>query len=160
TRKGGRGMVTTNKKGSVLDLLAIRGVQDNVLLLEQGLGKKNYRYAAVVKIEPVGFGLMGEEEQEAVLEGYRTFLQRIAVGESLSIHVRVLPYDLQPYLLKLQETRKQMTQALAMSEDHEQFVRSLASQHSILQREFYIRLVVTPEGKRKFTQEEQFEFAK
>jgi hypothetical protein len=148
----------TTKKGSALDLLAIRSVQDNVLLLEQGL--KNRRYGAVVKIEPVGFSLMGEEEQEAVLEGYRTFLQRMAIGESLSIHVRVLPYDLQPYLTKLQETRKQMAQARDMSHDHEQFVKSLASQHSILQREFYIRIVAVPEVKRKFTQEEQFEFAK
>jgi hypothetical protein len=150
----------TAKKGSALDLLGIRAVRENVLLLEQGLGKRHRSFGAVVKIEPVGFSLMGEEEQEAVLEGYRTFLQRMAIGESLSIHVRVLPYDLEPYLSKLQETRKQMRHSLSMSHDHEQFVKSLASQHSILQREFYIRIIAIPEAKRKFTQEEQFEFAK
>src|SRR5215470_14094942 len=149
----------TMKKGSALDLLAVRRVQNSVLMLEhsrQADAKKRFRYGAVVKIEPVGFALMGEEEQEAVLEGYRLFLQRMAIGENLSIHVRVLPYDLDPYLRKLEETRKHMAQGIAMSQDHEQFVRSLASQHSILQREFYIRVAVIPEGKRKFTQEEQF----
>ena len=91
----------TAKRGSALSLLAIRGVQDTVLVLELGLRKKSY--GAVVKIEPVGFSLMGEEEQEAVLEGYRLFLQRMAIAESVSIHVRVLPYDLEPYLTKLGE---------------------------------------------------------
>src|SRR5204863_1707861 len=114
----------------------------------------------VVKIEPVGFSLMGEEEQEAVLEGYRLFLQRMAIAESVSIHVRVLPYDLEPYLTKLGEKRDDTKYAQVMSHDHEQFVLSLASQQSIFQRAFYVRVVVIPETKRKHTQEEQFELAK
>ncbi len=151
------------KKGSVLDLLAIRGVQENVLLLKPGPreGRKSRGFGAVVKIEPVGFALMGEEEQEAVLEGYRTFLQHMAIGESLSIHVRVLPYDIHSYLAKLQETRNLMDDAAQrMSQDHEQFILGLASEHSVLQREFYVRIVTIPETKRKRTEAEQFEFAK
>src|SRR5262249_37158970 len=157
TRKEGRRMDLmkpnngTMKKGAALDLLAVRRVHNSVLILQHSRradAKKRFRYGAVVKIEPVGFALMGEEEQEAVLEGYRLFLQRMAIGENLSIHVRVLPYDLDPYLAKLEETRKHMVQGMDMSHDHEQFVRGLASQHSILQREFYIRIVVMSEGKR------------
>ena len=151
------------KKGRVFDLLAIRGVQENVLLLKPGPreGRKSQGFGAVVKIEPVGFALMGEEEQEAVLEGYRTFLQHMAIAESLSIHVRVLPYDIHSYLAKLQETRNLMDDAAQrMSHDHEQFILGLASEHSVLQREFYVRIVTIPETKRKRTEAEQFEFAK
>jgi hypothetical protein len=148
------------KKGSVLDLLAVRGVQEDVLFLKPG-PREGRKYGAVVKIEPVGFSLMAEEEQEAVLEGYRTFLQHMAVAESLSIHVRVLPYDIHSYLAKLRETRNLMDEAAQrMSHDHEQFVLGLASEHSVLQREFYVRIVTIPETKRKRTEAEQFEFAK
>jgi hypothetical protein len=158
-------MVTNGfvKKGSVLDLLTLREIQDECFCFQslQG-GKQNQReYGAVLSVEPIGFALMAEREQEAVLEGFRELLQRIAVHEQLSIHVRVVPYDLKPYLTKLQETRKDMiTTVQEMSLDHEHFLLDLASHHAILQRQFFIRIINVPDPTKKLTQAERFELAK
>jgi hypothetical protein len=128
----------TGKQGSVLDLLTVRGVQENCLLVGQRPGRQKgpSGYVAVVKVDPVGFSIMSEQEQEATLEGYRVLLQRLSIGESLSIHVRVLPYDLLPYLTRLSETRRDMPASFQkMSQDHEEFVRHLASQYAISSRQ-------------------------
>ncbi|GCE32202.1 hypothetical protein KDA_76860 [Dictyobacter alpinus] len=160
--------------GSILDLIGLRDVQDGCLCLHpntttaQKTKKNELEYKAVIAVEPVNFMLMSEQEQEAILESFRRLLTRLSTAEQISIHVRVLPYDLQPYLNKLEQAEQHSSSELVsvMARDHEQFLKRLASRHAILQREFYLRVGITLDKSQqrfkryKLTPEEIFERAK
>src|SRR5579859_2198681 len=152
-----------NKPGNILDLINLREIREEVMCLRLPK-KQEQEYKAVIAIHPVNFSLMSEGEQEAILEGFRVLLQRLQTGDPISIHVRVRPYDLQPYLTKLQEAKQRPAPIIQeMAVDHEQFVLALASQHAILQREFYIRVGIHPDKlktNKKLTTEERFEQAR
>ena len=128
------------KAGNILDLMFIREIKEDCLISKK---KEGVEYRAVLKINPVNFSLMSDTEREATLESFRVLLQRLEIGVPLSIHIRVLPYDISPYLQKLKLAAQETTSDASLStvKDHEQFIRSLSSRRAILQREFYIRLV-------------------
>ncbi len=159
-------MVVSLKKqknaGNVLNLINVREIQD-CCLCSQAPKKSEREYRAVLAIEPVNFGLMSDREQEMVLESFRVLLQRLAVGNCISIHIRIRPYDLQPYLDKLHHARESTESEVIkdIAHDHELFVRSLTSEQAILQREFYIRVAAQPERtKGRLSPEELFDRAK
>src|SRR5579883_140168 len=138
-------MVAANRKvGNVLELIGLREIRDGVLCLRATSNKREREYRAVLAVDPVNFSLMEEAEQEVILEGFRVFLNRLRVHQSISIHVQIRPYDLGPYLVKLEEAQNAPSHIRRvigdLARDHEQFVLDLASQHAILQRRFYIRV--------------------
>jgi TraG P-loop domain len=149
--------------GNILNLINVREIQDSCLC-SQAPKKKEQEYRAVLAIEPVNFGLMSDREQETVLESFRILLQRLSIGNTLSIHIRIRPYDLQPYLEKLQYARESTDNVVIrdIAQDHELFVRGLTSEQAILQREFYIRVVAPQLGhtKKRLSPEELFDRAK
>ncbi len=129
--------------GKVLDLVSIRAAQDDCLILRPAQNQRYYReYLAVVKVDPINFTLMSEGEQEIILSGFRTFLMSLDPADRLSIHMRTTPYDIQPYLDKLEVAEEQAVSELhrAMAYDHRLFVQRLASERALLQREFYVRI--------------------
>src|SRR5579875_3096698 len=124
--------------GKVLDLVSIRAAQDDCLILRPAQNQRYYReYLAVVKVDPINFTLMSEGEQEIILSGFRTFLMSLGPADRLSIHMRTTPYDIQPYLDKLEVAEEQAVSELhrAMAYDHRLFVQRLASERALLQRE-------------------------
>jgi hypothetical protein len=145
--------------GSILDLIGLRDIQEGCLCLHPNTitGKKSKQheleYKAVLAVEPINFMLMSEQEQEAILESFRRLLTRLSTNEQISIHVRVLPYDLQPYLAKLEEAKTHSSSELVstMAQDHKVFLQKLASRHAILQREFYVRVgIVLDKSQQRF----------
>lgn len=129
--------------GSVLDLVNIRDGQDDCLVLRPAQNSRQQReYLAVVKVDAVNFALMSEGEQEIILAGWRSFLMSQDPKDRLSIHARTIPYNIQPYIDKLEEAEEQAESDLyrAMAIDHRHFVQDLAAQRALLQREFYIRI--------------------
>ncbi|MBX5450167.1 VirB4 family type IV secretion system protein [Thermogemmatispora sp.] len=133
-------------RGNVLRLLTLREIRDDVMCLRSLTKQKHQReYMAVVRVEPVNLPLMSDGEQEAILEGFRAFLAGISPQEKpLSIHCRTARYNLQPYLDKLDEVAATQKSDLykAMAADHKAFVQKLASQRALLQREFYVRVLI------------------
>ena len=141
------------KVGNILDLIQMREIKEDCMLSTPKRGVSEYR--AVIKVNPVNFSLMSDVEQESVLESFRVLLQRLDIGVTLSIHIRVLPYDIAPYLQKLKIAQEKASSAsLQAIRDHEQFIRTLSSKRAILQREFYIRVLAPPIKKREKRQEE------
>jgi len=150
------------KTGNLIQLLRIQDIQDDMLLLQKG-GTPSF--VAVLSISPVNFTLMSQREQEEILEGFRLFLHRINIQEQISIHARILPYDLTPYLSHLQELQYNapLDEIRRMAESHENFVKALGNRGTILRREFYLRIEHTPEVrkyKRRLAPEEIHALAK
>ncbi len=150
------------KAGNIFDFIGLQEIQDGVLSIQRKRQEREYK--AILAIDPVNFSLMEENEQEIILEGFRVFVQRLQVHQNISIHIQIRPYDIQPYLETLQEAQESPSSIIReLSRDHEEFVLSLASQHAILQRRFYIRVATQPEkraGRKKLKPVALFDRAK
>lgn len=131
--------------GDILQLISLREVRDDCLCLKPR-GKSHYlrEYMAVIRVDPINFPLMSVGEQEAILEGFRSFLaSRSPNALPLVIHARTTPYDFGPYLSNLDAIIQEpeisdLYKELAV--DHRHFVQSLASSHALIEREFYVRV--------------------
>ena len=122
----------------------IKGVQDNILLLT------NNRYRAVLEVTPVNFELRSEDEQDAIIDIYESFLN--SVGVPLQILIRTREIDMDKYLEDLsdqviQETVPVYKQQL---EHYGEFIKSLISTNKILTRHFYVIVPYTASNKSDF----------
>lgn len=131
-------MTAADKHGSVQDLLPLEDVVEGVICLRGG------EYRAIIQAQSVNFALKSEEEQEAVMAGYRSFLN--SLSHPLQILVRILPTNIEPYLAGFRQnlTANGNTDAIRrLALDHETFVRRLARERTLLERRFYL---VVPAG--------------
>jgi len=127
-----------NKRlASVQELLPLDDIVDGVLCLRGG------DYRAVLEAQSVNFALKSEAEQEAIMAGYRAFLNSLSYP--IQVVVRVLPTDVEAYLAGVRERfagrGSEALRRLAL--DHEAFVRRLGRERTLLERRFY---VVVPAG--------------
>lgn len=127
----------------VQDLLPLDDITDGVICLRGG------DYRAVMEAQSVNFALKSDSEQEAIMAGYRAFLNSLSYP--IQVVARILPTDVEGYLAGLRKTRladgqgfrgsSEAVRRLAL--DHETFVRRLARERTLLERRFY---VVVPAG--------------
>jgi hypothetical protein len=82
-------------RASAQELLPLDDVIDSVLCFRGG----NYR--AAMEAQSVNFALKSETEQEAIMAGYRAFLN--ALSYQIQVIVRVVPTDVEAYLIGLRE---------------------------------------------------------
>lgn len=138
-RRNGNGRLA-----SVQELLPLEDIVDGILCLRGG------DYRAVLEAQSVNFALKSEAEQEAIMAGYRAFLN--ALSYPIQVVVRILPTDVESYLTGLREPRLRGAQGFGgrggealrrLALDHETFVRRLARERTLLERRFY---VVVPAG--------------
>lgn len=120
---------------SVQELLPLDEIAGGVLRLRGG------DYRAVLQAGSVNFALKSETEQEAILAGYRRFLNGLAYP--LQVLVRVVPTDVEGYLAGLRTARSGTETLRRLALDHEAFVRRMARERTLLDRRFY---VVVPAG--------------
>ncbi|HEX3641206.1 MAG TPA: hypothetical protein VHV10_07940, partial [Ktedonobacteraceae bacterium] len=109
----------------------LRAVTDGVAGLD--LGRKQLDYRGILMINCVNFALMSEEEQIAVIEGFKGFLNGLAFP--IQILIRNLPYDLDDYLQAMESVEGNLAE---VARNHAQFVRVLASRRALIKRQYYI----------------------
>ncbi len=119
----------------------IKGVQDNILLLT------NNRYRAVLEVTPVNFELRSEDEQDAIIDIYESFLN--SVGVPLQILIRTREIDMDKYLEDLSDQVTQETVPVYKQqlEHYGEFIKSLISTNKILTRHFYVIVPYTAPNK-------------
>ena len=120
---------------SVQELLPLDEIAGDVLRLRGG------DYRAVLEAASVNFALKSETEQEAILAGYRRFLNGLAYP--LQVLVRVVPTDVEGYLAGLRDARSSTDTLRRLALDHKAFVRRIARERTLLDRRCY---VVVPAG--------------
>jgi hypothetical protein len=121
----------------VQDLLPLDDIIDGVICLRGG------DYRGVLEAGSVNFALKSEAEQEAIIAGYRAFLNSLSYP--IQVVARILPTDVEAYLAGLRErSRVRASETMhRLALDHETFVRRLARERTLLERRFY---VVVPAG--------------
>jgi hypothetical protein len=120
---------------SVQELLPLDEIAGDVIVLRGG------ECRAVLEARGLNFALRSETEQDAILAGFRRFLNGLSYPVQLL--VRVVPTDIDRYLacLRAPANDASLRQLLA---DHQAFVRRLAGERTLLERRFY---VVVPAGQ-------------
>lgn len=112
--------------------IAIQGVRDGILILP------NNQYRAVLHVSSLNFELKSEEEQDAIIDTYESFLN--SVGTSLQILIRTREIDMDKYLEDLTERLEGETETVYRDQlkNYDAFIRSLITTNKILTRHFYL----------------------
>ncbi|MEZ0286206.1 MAG: hypothetical protein ACAH35_00005, partial [Candidatus Paceibacterota bacterium] len=116
---------------STQEHLPIAGIQDGTVIMTDG------SLRVILRIEPINFDLKSEQEQNGIIYGYQSFLNSLDFPIQFIIQSKKL--DLERYLIRLQESQKQVTNDLLriQIEDYVGFVRQLISVANIMSKRFY-----------------------
>ncbi len=138
------GLQKSKNKTSSRNQIAIKGVRDGILMLP------NNEYRAILQVSSLNFELRSEDEQDAIIETYESFLN--SVGSSLQILVRTREIDMDKYLEDLQERLDGETVPIYRTQlqNYDEFIRSLITDNKILTRHFYIIVPYKISGKTDF----------
>ena len=112
----------------------IKGVKDSVLLLPRN------RYRMVLEVSSVNFELKSEEEQDALIDTYESFLN--ALPCALQILIRIRELDMDRYLSDLEARLAGEKEPIyqAQIKHYSAFVQRLVANNKILSRRFYVVL--------------------
>lgn len=131
----------SNKHASSRAQIAIEGVRDGVLLLPKN------KYARILQVSSINFELMSEEEQDALIDTYQSFLNSLNIP--FQILVRVREMDMDRYLESFRSKTANEKQSIYKSQavNYIDFVQSLVTTNKILSRSFYV--IIPIESKEK-----------
>ena len=134
----------SKSKTSARQQIAIKGVRDGILILP------NNEYRAILQVSSLNFELRSEEEQDASIDIYESFLN--SVGSSLQILIRTREIDMDKYLDDLGERLNDEKEEIYRTQlqNYDEFIRSLITTNKILTRHFYIIVPYKPTGKADF----------
>lgn len=121
-----------NKKSSSRHQIAIKGVENSVLILP------NKEYRIIIKTSSINFHLMSEDEQDAVVDIYQAFLNSLSFPVQIIQKVRAL--DLDDYLqgFEAKKEKESIDVYKNQIDSYTKYVKSLVKTNKILSRQFYI----------------------
>jgi TraC protein len=127
----------SNKKSSARQQINIKGVRSNMLLLPRD------QYRVVIEASPVNFELKSEEEQDALIDTYESFLDSLPCP--LEIVVRIRELDMDKYLADIHGLLESEKEEIYRNqiENYTEFVQGLVADNKILSRHFYVVLPCT-----------------
>lgn len=127
----------SSKKASARQQINIKGVRGNMLLLPHD------QYRLVIEVSPVNFELKSEEEQDALIDTYESFLDSLPCP--LEIVVRIRELDMDKYLADTQELLHDEKEEVYRDQikNYAKFVQGLVADNKILSRHFYVVLPYT-----------------
>jgi hypothetical protein len=124
--------MSLNSLSSIMRVsVRLRDVKGGVACLQ--LDGKQLHYRGMIKVDTISFSLLSGDDQDAVIEGFKAFLNGISFP--IQILVRNLPYRPDEYLRAMETAQRGPAE---MARDYAQFVRILASKHLSVKHEFYI----------------------
>lgn len=134
-------MAGNQNLNSTQEHLPIAGIQDGIVIMNDS------SLRVVLKAEPVNFELKSENEQDAIIYSYQSFLN--SLDFSVQIIVQSKKLDLERYLTKMEDKIKQTESELLriQIEDYVGFVRRLISVANIMSKKFFVVVSYSPLSK-------------
>lgn len=125
-------MSHNQKPASTQKYLQISGIEQDLIILSSGGIRQ------VIRAYPINFDLKSEQEQNAIIYGYQTFLNSLQFP--IQIVVRSKKLDLERYLVKLESQTKNITNNLLQiqAQDYIGFVRRLIQIANIMSKQFLV----------------------
>lgn len=134
----------SKSKSSNRNQIGIKSVRDGILILPGN------QYRAMLEVSSLNFELRSEEEQDAIIDTYESFLN--SVGSNLQILIRTREIDMDKYLEELGERLDGEAEPIyrAQLQNYDEFIRSLITTNKILTRHFYIVVPYSVSSKTEF----------
>jgi hypothetical protein len=126
------GQVFSGTGDVIKTFVRVKEVTGGVACLKLG-NNSQLHYRAFLSITPVNFALMSEDDQDMLIEGFKSFLNGLSFP--IQVLVRNLPYRLDGYLQAMEAVQGELAE---MALDHADFVRQLASKRALVKRMFYV----------------------
>lgn len=129
---------TSKIKTSTQQFLDINEIKDNTIILKDGSVR------AVLMVSSINFALKDEEEQEAIISSYVSFLNNISFP--IQIVVQSRQFNIESYLEDLEEKAKEQTNELLkmQTEEYIGYIKELVSMGNIMNKKFYIVIPYHP----------------
>lgn len=114
------------------EFLDIYDVTDDLLLLKRGAA------AVIVQVTAMNFGLLAEEEQDAIIYGYAGLLN--SLNYPIQIVIRSQTKDITSYLELLRQKEEETVSAIRKSQirKYREFVAELVQERNVLDKKFYV----------------------
>lgn len=134
----------SNRKASSRNQIDIQSVKHGVLILPGN------RYRKVLAVSPVNFELRSEDEQDAIIDTYESFLN--SLGHPLQILIRTRELDMDKYLSELTDrlAGEKVPIYQQQLKNYDEFIKSLITTNKILSRYFYVIVPYDFVGKLDF----------
>lgn len=118
--------------GSARSQINIKEVRDNILVLPDN------RYRVILTTSSLNFELQSEDEQDALVDTFQSFLNSLTTP--LQILIRVRELDIDHYLEDFEASRADETELVYKTQvsNYSEFIRSLVAGNKILSRRFYV----------------------
>jgi len=133
-------LAKNNISASTQKYLDIAEIRDGVVIMKDGSIRK------VLMASSINFALKSEDEQEAIIQGYLSFLNSIDFPLQIIIQSRKLNID--KYLSELSVKEKEQTNELLKTQifEYKKFISELVSLGNIMGKKFYIVVPYSPKG--------------
>lgn len=128
---------------STQQFLDIAEIREDVVVMKDGTMR------AILLVSSINFSLKSEDEQEAIIQGYISFLNSLESPVQILIQSRKL--DIDDYLNRLKEQEKTQTNDLLrnQSADYRQFVKELVELGEIMQKKFFVIVPYNPASSKR-----------
>jgi hypothetical protein len=124
--------------------LDIAEIRDDIVIMKDGTVR------AVLLVASINFALKSEDEQQAIIQAYMTFLNSLEYPIQIAIQSRRMNIDAYMAALKEQETKSTNELLRAQISDYRNFVHELVELGEIMQKRFYVVISYDPvSNKRK-----------
>jgi len=111
--------------------LDVAEIRDDVIVLNDGAVR------AVLMVSSINFALKSQEEQEAIVYGYQSFLNAVDFPLQMVVQSRIL--NIKPYLDMLQEREKYQANELLriQTQQYREYIQQLIQISNIMDKNFY-----------------------
>lgn len=123
--------------------LYISEIKQDIVVLKDGTLR------AVLDVSSINFALKGEDEQQAIIQGYVGFLNTLDFEIQIVIQSRKL--DIRNYLASLEQIAKQQTNELLKMQtlDYRQYIEELVTLSEIMEKRFLVVVPYSPFSKKR-----------
>lgn len=131
-------LAKNNIKSSTQGHLDIAEIRDNTVIMRDGTLR------VVILVSSINFALKSEDEQNAIVSAYVSFLNNIDFPLQIVIQSREL--SIENYLTSLRQKEKEQTNELLKIQTTEyiQYINELISMGKIMNKRFYITVPYNP----------------
>ena len=128
------------KAASTQNSLLLSEIREGMVIMSDG------SFRAVVACKSINFDLMSSREREGVEYSYQNFLN--ALYFPIQIFIRSQRVDIEPYLDKLEEIRRNQDNMLlnVLMDDYVNFIDVLSQEANIMDKSFFVIIPFFPAG--------------
>jgi len=123
--------------------VSIAEIKNDTMVMKDGTLR------AVLMVSSINFGLLNEEEQEAIISSYVSFLN--SLDHPLQICIQSRQLNIEPYLEGLRERREKIENDLLKTQisDYISFIKEAVTMRNITSKQFYVVIPYDPLTNKK-----------